>query len=49
MQFTVTTNQKPTTDIQTKKRERKPNIALKVVIISQGKRTKEDGRSKKEL
>ena len=43
----VTTNQKPTTDIQTKKRkESKRNT--KVVIISQGKRTK-DLRSKKEL
>ena len=48
MQFTITTNQKPTKDIQTKKRK-EAKYNTKVVNMSQGKRTKEDGRSKKEL
>ena len=40
-------NQKSVIDTNTK-RERNPNITLKIVIRSQGKRTKEE-RNKKEL
>ena len=43
-----TTNQKSIIDTHTKK-ERTPNITLKIVIKSQGTRTKEEERNKKEL
>ena len=43
----VTTNQKFM--IHTHKRERNPNITLKTVIKTQGKRAKEDERNKNKL
>ena len=42
----VTTNQNRYTHT---KREREPNITLKIVIKSQGKRTKQEERNQKEL
>ena len=42
----VTANQNRYTH---RKREREPNIALKIVIKSQGKRTKQAERNQKEL
>ena len=43
----ITTNQKSMIDTQ--KRERNPNITLKIVIKSQEKTAKEEKRNKKEL
>ena len=43
----LTTNQKHV--IHTKKRERNPNITLKIVIKSQGKRAREEERNMREL
>ena len=44
MNLIVMANQKLIIDTCTKKRERNPNITLKIIIISQGKREKKKGR-----
>ena len=44
----VSTNQRSIKDTYTK-RERNPNITIKIVIKSQGKRAKEEERNKKDL
>ena len=43
----VTTNQNSIIEHRQKKRERNPNITLKIVIKSQGKSAKEEERKKK--
>ena len=45
----VTTNQKAIINTHIKTIERNPNITLNIVTKSQGKRTKEEERNKKEL
>ena len=43
------TKQKPVIDKHTKREKKNPNITVKILIKSQGKRAKEEERNKKEL